>query len=98
MAQLTIEQINKELKYLEYAYNRLLIKTIPYREERIRLEKEKAKLLVMSDVAYAKIEQKKKPLKKSTLDSKIIKKGAMGIQDTGRVVVGEDNDEYVADL
>jgi hypothetical protein len=94
MVQLTIEQINKELQYLEHAYNRLLIKTIPYKEEKTRLEKEKARLVAMSEASYAKIEKQKKPLKKSTLDSKISKKGSMGIQDTGRVIVGEDNDEY----
>ena len=34
-----IETIVYELKYLDLAYNRLQIKTIPYREEKKRLEK-----------------------------------------------------------
>ena len=90
----TIPQINKELKYLEYAYQRLQIKTIQYREEKRKLEEEKAKLVALSDKKYAEVERKAPKLKKSSLSNKINRPSKSGIVDDGKVIVGEDNDEY----
>lgn len=95
MVKLTIPQINQELKFLEHNYNRLMIKTIPYREEKKRLENMKKQILKMSDQEKVKLEANKKKLKKSTLNNKFTQRGGNGIAEEGLVIVGEDNDEYV---
>ncbi len=94
MAQYTIAQINKELNYLEVNYQRLTIKTVEYLAEKKKLEDEKAKLLKLDDKELAVIETKKKPLKKSKLADKFRKSNGNRIQEGGRIMVGEDNDEY----
>jgi len=95
MVKLTIPQINKELNFLEENYQRLRIKTIPYLEEKKRLLKMKLDIENMSDKQKVKLESEKKPQKTSTLKHKFSKAGGLGIQEEGRVIVGEDNDEYV---
>jgi hypothetical protein len=95
MAQLTIAQINKELNYLEVNYQRLTIKTVEYLAEKKKLEDQKKKLLKLDDKELAVIETKKKPLKNSTLKSKFAKLNGNRIQEDGRVIVGEDNNDYV---
>jgi hypothetical protein len=94
MAKLTIAQINKELNYLEVNYQRLTIKTIEYLAEKKKLEKQKSDLLKLDDKELAVIETQKKPHKTSTLRNKFAKLNGNRIQDEGRVIVGEDNDEY----
>lgn len=95
MAQLTIAQINKELNYLEVNYQRLTIKTVEYLAEKKILEDQKKKLLKLDDKELAVIETKKKPMKSSTLKGKFRKTNGHRLEDEGRVIVGEDNDEYV---
>jgi hypothetical protein len=94
MAQLTIAQINKELNYLEVNYQRLTIKTVEYLAEKKKLESQKDKLLKLDEKELAVIETKKKPMKSSTLKNKFSKLNGNRIQEEGRVIVGEDNDEY----
>ena len=94
MEQLTVAQINKELNYLEVNYQRLTIKTIEYLAEKKKLEDQKKKLLKLDDKELAVIETQKKPYKTSTLKGKFTKLNGNRIQDEGRVIVGEDNDEY----
>jgi hypothetical protein len=95
MAQLTIAQINKELNFLEVNYQRLTIKTVEYLAEKKKLEKQKEKLLKLDDKELAVIETKKKNLKSSTLKGKFAKLNGNRIQEDGRVIVGEDNNDYV---
>ena len=66
----SIALINKELNYLETAYNRLMIKTVDYREEKEKLLKEKEKLIKMSDAELAKTERNTKIPKESSLTRK----------------------------
>ena len=58
------------------------------------LEDQKKKLLKLDDKELAVIETQKKPYKTSTLKGKFTKLNGNRIQDEGRVIVGEDNDEY----
>jgi hypothetical protein len=94
MVQLTVAQINKELNYLEVNYQRLTIKTIEYLSEKKKLEDQKKKLLKLDDKELSIIETKKKPYKTSTLRNKFSKLNGNRIQENGRVIVGEDNDDY----
>jgi len=98
MAKLTRPQIQKELNFLNENYQRLMIKTVAYREEKAKLEKLMAEIDGMSDKKLVALEAQKKPLKKSTLKNKFTKRGGTGIEEDGRVIVGEDNDEYVRPL
>jgi hypothetical protein len=90
MAQLTIAQINKELNYLEENYQRLTIKTLEYREEKAKLEKQKSVLLGLNDKELAVVETKKKDYKISTLKNKFTNNGGNAIKEGGRFIVGED--------
>ena len=94
MVKLTIAQINKELNYLEVNYQRLTIKTVEYLAEKKKLEKQKSDLLKLDEKQLAVIETQKKPQKSSTLRSKFARLNGKRIQEDGRVIVGEDNDEY----
>jgi len=71
MAKRTLSQINKELNYLEVAYQRLNIKTIPYQEEKKKLLKEKDKILNMDEKELAKLEREKKKISESSLKGKL---------------------------
>lgn len=97
MVKLTIAQINKELNFLEANYQGLTIKTIPYRDEKKRLLKQKSNVEKMNDKELIKLESQKKNYKKSKLSSEFKKSPTeSGIEDGGRIIVGEDNDEYVS--
>lgn len=63
----SIALVNKELNYLETAYDRLMIKTIEYREEKEKLLKEKERLIKMSDSELSKVEKNSKIPKESGL-------------------------------
>lgn len=73
-----IETIVYELKYLDLAYNRLQIKTIPYREEKKRLEIEKYRLEKLDGSKLAKEANKAKRKDKASFERKLTKtyKGA----------------------
>lgn len=67
----TIATVNKEINYLDVAYQRLQIKTVEYLAEKERLEIEKEKLLKLSDLELAKIEREAPIQKESNLTRKL---------------------------
>jgi len=66
----SLKTVQQELNYLEYNYQHLRIKTIPYLEEKEKLKKEKGKLIKLDEHEYAEIERKEKKQKKSKIQSK----------------------------
>jgi hypothetical protein len=95
MVKLTKPQIHRELNNLRNNYDCLLIKTIPYEIEKAKLEKMLKEIDGMSEKQLIKLEQQKKPQKKSTIAHVFSSRGGNGIKDEGQVIVGEDTDEYV---
>lgn len=71
MGKRTIGLINRELNYLEAAYQRLNIKTVEYREEKKKLQKEKDKILNLSDAELVKLEKNKTKQNKSLLENRL---------------------------
>lgn len=69
--QRTIATVNKEINFLEVAYQRLNIKTIEYEAEKEKLLNEKEKLLKLSDLELAKIEREAPVQKESNLLRKL---------------------------
>ena len=63
----TIAIVNKELNYLETGYQRLMIKTVDYLEEKEKLLAEKEKLIKLTDIELAKIERSTPKPKESRL-------------------------------
>lgn len=67
----TIATINKEINYLDVAYQRLHIKTVEYLAEKEKLEIEKEKILKLSDLELAKLEREAPVQKESNLTRKL---------------------------
>ena len=86
----SIGTVNKELKYLEYNYQHLRIKTVPYLEEKKKLQKEREKLLRLDAHEYAEIERKEKKQTKSKLQSKFSQDPNEAKKKESREIVGED--------
>lgn len=71
MVQRTLAQINKERNYATVCYQRLTIKTIPYRERMKQLDKEAEILSKMSEKELASVERNKKTYKESDLKKQL---------------------------
>lgn len=69
----SIQTVIRELKYLEYNYQHLRIKTIEYREEKNKLKKELKRLNALNEKDLAKIYLNEKKQTKSKLERKYSK-------------------------
>lgn len=89
----SLKTIQKELVYLEYNYQHLRIKTIPYLEEKKKLEKEKHRTLKLDEHEYADILRKEKTQKKSKIEGKFTKDINNAKRFESRDIDGEIADE-----
>jgi len=86
----SLKTVQQELKYLEYNYQHLRIKTIPYSEEKHKLEKEKERLLKMDEHEYARMERNEKKQKKSKIQNKFSQSVNEEAKKESRNIYGED--------
>lgn len=86
----SLKTVKQELNYLEYNYQHLRIKTVPYLEEKHKLEEEKEVLVKLDEHEYAKIERKEKKQKKSKIQNKFSQSVNELAKKESREIFGDD--------